>query len=435
VSSSLRKSSFLAALVGFVYFVTLGAFSWNSAPAAPPAPFYLHPNDTVVFYGDSITEQRLYTMLTEFYSVTRYPNLNVSFVHSGWGGDRVSGGSGGPIDIRLKRDVLAYHPTAMTIMLGMNDGNYTNHSPANDDVYFSGYKSIVDTMRRSIPGLRITAVEPSPFDDVTRPLTLQPTGYNAVLVKYGDWLTHYAQEAHLDVADLNTGVVAMLRRANDSDPVTAQKIIPDRVHPALAGHLIMAEQLLKSWNARAVVSSVTIDAASGRVVQSAFAHISDFHHAAPLVWTETDEALPLPFAKMLAQDRTLDLAVRSSDVVEALNQQPLRVTGLPAGNYKLTIDEVPVGTWGDGELAQGVNLALLDTPMARQAWDVHDLTVKHIDVHQQRWHSLQVGMQTLQLDHLDASLKDLDALEGELVQRQRAAAQPRPHVYQLALVQ
>jgi hypothetical protein len=122
-------------------------------------------------------------------------------------------------------------------------------------------------------------------------------------------------------------------------------------------------------------------------------------------------------------------------VVEALNQQPLRVTGLPAGNYKLTIDEVPVGTWGDGELAQGVNLALLDTPMARQAWDVHDLTVKHIDVHQQRWHSLQVGMQTLQLDHLDASLKDLDALEGELVQRQRAAAQPRPHVYQLALVQ
>jgi hypothetical protein len=44
-------------------------------------------------------------------------------------------------------------------------------------------------------------------------------------------------------------------------------------------------------------------------------------------------------------------------------------------------------------------------------------------------------MQTLQLDHLDASLKDLDALEGELVQRQRAAAQPRRHVYQLALVQ
>jgi len=72
--------------------------------------FYLHPNDTVVFYGDSITEQRLYTMLAELYSVTRYPKLDVRFVHSGWGGDRVTGGGGGPIDLRLERDVLTYHP-------------------------------------------------------------------------------------------------------------------------------------------------------------------------------------------------------------------------------------------------------------------------------------------------------------------------------------
>src|SRR5512146_2824116 len=86
--------------------------------------FYLKPGDRVVFYGDSITDQRLYTTFTETFVVTRFPRMPVAFVHSGWGGDRVTGGGGGPIDVRLKRDVLAYQPTVMTIMLGMNDGRY-----------------------------------------------------------------------------------------------------------------------------------------------------------------------------------------------------------------------------------------------------------------------------------------------------------------------
>src|SRR5712692_10805534 len=86
------------------------------------ADFYLQDGDRVVFYGDSITDQRLYTTFAETYVLTRFPALRVKFVHSGWGGDRVSGGGGGPIDVRLRRDVIAYRPTVMTIMLGMNAG-------------------------------------------------------------------------------------------------------------------------------------------------------------------------------------------------------------------------------------------------------------------------------------------------------------------------
>src|SRR5580658_9090907 len=89
--------------------------------AAPPE-FHVHDGDTVVFYGDSITNQRLYTVFTEAWILTRFPQLHVNFVHSGWSGDRVSGGGAGPIDLRLDRDVLAYSPTVITIMLGMNDG-------------------------------------------------------------------------------------------------------------------------------------------------------------------------------------------------------------------------------------------------------------------------------------------------------------------------
>src|SRR5437899_12271061 len=86
--------------------------------------FALREGDRVVFFGDSITDQRRYTSFAETYVVTRFPKLDVHFVHSGWGGDRVSGGGGGPIDVRLYRDVLPYNPTVVTIMMRVDEDSY-----------------------------------------------------------------------------------------------------------------------------------------------------------------------------------------------------------------------------------------------------------------------------------------------------------------------
>src|ERR1700704_597868 len=115
-------------------------------------PFYLKSGDTVVFYGDSITDQRLYTTFVETYAITRFPQYDVTFVHSGWGGDRVTGGGGGPIDVRLQRDVFPYKPTVMTIMLGMNDGHYRAFDEKIFDTYATGYQHIIDSAKKELPG-------------------------------------------------------------------------------------------------------------------------------------------------------------------------------------------------------------------------------------------------------------------------------------------
>jgi lysophospholipase L1-like esterase len=417
------KRSILSAL--------LALLSLRAFPAKAAEPFALKPNDTVVFYGDSITDQRMYTMWTELYVVTRYPKLDVNFVDSGWGGDRVTGGGGGPIDTRLSRDVIAYHPTVMTIMLGMNDGNYANHKEADDTVYYNGYHHIIDSVEKSIPNLRITAIGPSPYDDVTRPFILQPNGYNAILAHYAEYLKRYAQESGFGYADLNTGVVTVLQKANATDPALAQKIIPDRVHPQWAGHLIMAEELLKAWNARPTVSAVAIDAGARKVTASEFTQVTDLQTEGPLKWTQTDEALPLPFANLIAGEKTIDLVIKSSDITEALNAEPLKVTGLAPGKYKLNIDKQEAGTFTDAELATGINLAILDTPMSKQAMAVRDLTVKRLDVHQQRWRTFQVPLTPLDLLHLDEAEKAMDAVELEVTAKQRQAAHPLPHEFEL----
>src|SRR5207245_7214481 len=119
-----RRIYFLRPLTVLLSVLLIATTRSPGVAAGAEQKFYLKDADCVVFYGDSITDQRLYTTFTETYVVTRFPRLNVRFVHSGWGGDRVTGGAGGPVDVRLWRVVLPYNPTVLTIMLGMNDGRY-----------------------------------------------------------------------------------------------------------------------------------------------------------------------------------------------------------------------------------------------------------------------------------------------------------------------
>ncbi len=415
-------------------FQTLCGFLLMAFSAFSADSFYLKNGDRVVFYGDSITDQRLYTVITETYVVTRYPNLDVSFVHSGWGGDKVSGGGGGLVDLRLQRDVLAYKPSVMTIMLGMNDGLYRAETEETDKTFFAGYKHIVDTVKSAVPGVRITAIQPSPYDDVTRAPTF-PGGYNEVLISFAKWIGNYGKEAGLNVADLNTGVVQMLRKANELSPEEAQKIIPDRVHPGFSGHLIMAEQLLKSWSARPVVAAVTIDASSGKAKLASTEHasVSNLSSGGALSWTETDDALPLPFKEWQGMWGTgpLALVMRSANVAEDLNSEPLKITGLKNGVYNLKIDGKTVGTFNNDELGRGVNLAILDTPMTKQAKQVYDLTVSHCDIHNERWRTVQVPLGSYNLPQAEAAMQAADRLEQAVIQKRREAGQPKAHQFEL----
>ena len=390
--------------------------------------FALRDGDRVVFYGDSITDQRRYTSFVETYVVTRFPKLDIRFVHSGWGGDRVSGGGGGPIDVRVWRDVLPYNPTVVTIMLGMNDGGYRAFDQTAFDTFANGYKHIVEGLKRQFPGIRITAIQPSAYDDVSRP-PLFEGGYNRVLIRYGEFLSELASSQQLDIANLNTPIVDALTKANAADPGNAAKLIPDRVHPGEQIALVMAQGLLKSWKAPAVVTEVEIDAAHHTVGTQVNTHVSDVRSEKGMIWTQLDDALPMPINR---RDPLVALVLKSSDFEESLNRETLRVKGLPRGNHRLDIDGEPAGSFSAEQLASGINLAELSTPMTRQAANVHTLTLQHTAIHNTRWRQLQVPLQNNESPELLNALKGLDELESKLIHDQHSAAQPRLHRYQLS---
>jgi hypothetical protein len=321
----------------------------------------------------------------------------------------------------------------MTIMLGMNDGSYRAFDEKIFDTYSKGYQHIISAVRKELPGIRITAIQPSPFDDVTQPPKFEG-GYNSVLLRYSDFIRDLAVMQKLNVADLNRPVVAALEKAKAKDAELAKKIIPDRVHPGPGGHLLMAGQLLKSWNAPATVSAVEIDVSEKKVTDAKMSKVSDLKVGEVISWTQLDDALPMPVD---LGDSVVALAVKSSDFIQSLNQQTLKVTGLSAATYELKIDGNEAGSYGKEQLAEGINLAILPTPMARQAADVHKLTLQHNNIHFKRWRTVQVPMaddKTPGVQKAVQGLMDaLDAEEAGVVQQQRAAAQPKAHQFQLTI--
>jgi lysophospholipase L1-like esterase len=396
---------------------------------SPEKPFYLRDGDTVVFYGDSITEQRFYTADVDVYTVTRFPHMQVQFFNAGVGGDRVTGGSGGPVDVRLPRDVFAQKPTVVTVMLGMNDGGYGSLTPEIETKYTQGYEHILASLEQALPGVRISLLGPSPYDEVTRPEGF-PGGYNSTLARFAEIDSELARKHNATFIDLNAPFVASLKRAFAINPLATELLLPDRVHPEPTAHWLMAAALLKGWNAPSIVSSTTIDAKQVTTIESRRSHVSDLAaKESGIAWTELDDALPLPLDHKNAGNHFL---LQISDIEQDLDQQLLTVQGLSPGSYQLTIDGTPVSTFTDAELAKGVNLASFNTPMRGQAFRVSWLVRDRDEAHHVRLRMFANQIKTGVSAEPGAS--DLSRFEKESQSLIYEAAQPLPHHYQLKAI-
>jgi len=394
--------------------------------SAGSGSFLLKDGDRVVFYGDSITEQRLYTSFIEEYALTRFPDRKIVFFNSGVGGDKVSGGWAGPIDLRLTRDVFAYQPTVITIMLGMNDGYYRPYDDGIFRTYADGYRHIVDSIQQKLPSASLYLLKPSPHDDVTRPGEFDPD-YNTTMTRFGDFLATLADEKHARTADLNATVVAALTRAKAENAALSTTLVQDRVHPGSGVHWLMAESVLKAWNAPAIVTAVKLDGTKATVGDATNTAVSDIRKTkTSFSWVQKDRALPLPLPSAQA-DPFIAIVEKVSDLDQALNRQTLQVTGLAPGRYLLQIDDSKIGEFTAEQFTAGVDLARLDTPMLRQALLVAFDTERKDSLEDMRFHFAQDARTSEDRD----TAKALETARTAVVEQQRRDAQPVPHRYSL----
>jgi len=399
-------------------------FAQNVSPQQQP--FYLHDGDTVVFYGDSITEQRYYTHWVELYTATRFPHMQVRFYNAGVGGDRVTGGSAGPIDLRLSRDVYPQKPTVVTIMLGMNDGSYRLLDKDIENKYTKGYEHILNSIQQTLPSARLTLFGPSPYDEFTRPTAIAG-GYNATMTRFSEIDSELAARHGATFIDLNAPFVTAVKRGIDTNTLATQLLIPDRVHPEQTAHWFLAEAILKGWNAPAIVSSTTIDAEKKAIIDAQNTQINGLSgDDTSLTWTQLDGALPLPIDGNNIADRFLR---QITNIEQDLDQQPLRITGLKPSTYQLIIDSAIIGTFTNAELAKGINLANYGTPMRGQAysvrWLIRDREVAHYIRLRMFVTEMKKGVPA------EPGAKNITNFEQALQTQIYEAAQPIPHLFKI----
>jgi lysophospholipase L1-like esterase len=339
--------------------------------AAHGQHFALRDGDTVVFYGDSITAQRLYTRFVEDFVLTRYPALNIRFVNAGVPGDTVSGGYAGKMADRVERDVAPFHPAMITVMLGMNDGGWGYETEKAEAAFQQGYPAVVSALRKAAPDAAITLIRPTPYDEITHGTEFP--GYSRAIDKLADDVAQIsaqlqsAGDKNILLTDFHGPLVEALEIAKNHFPQLAPLIAPDRIHPSATGHWIMAAALMSAWHVDPVVSRVALNAASAQAIEQDRTAVTNIGKLPDgLKWTELDDALPLPLDFNNAMTPVL---LGISDIAR-LDQEILRVESLEPGRYELSIDEKPVGVFSREELQRGVNLALMKTPMVDQARDI-----------------------------------------------------------------
>ncbi|MDD2459855.1 MAG: SGNH/GDSL hydrolase family protein [Kiritimatiellia bacterium] len=325
--------------------------------------------ETVCFLGDSITHGGRFHSYVYDYYLTRFPDRTVRFVNAGISGDSAGGAQG-----RLADDVVAKRPAAVVVMFGMNDVGRGLYVAEPSEQQRAGQQRARDNYRANMERLtarlkaeagepRLLFVTPSPFDQtgVNDRNNNQP-GCNDGLARCAAIVHELAARNNGAVVDFHAPMTAFNLERQRQDP--AFTIIgPDRVHPGAPGHLMMAWLFLKAQGAPALVSSVTIDAAAGRVVASENAAVTGLEKRdGGWSFTVLEQALPFP----------VDAAARPLlewvPVERELNQEIVTVRGLAPGQYELRIDGAAVGRFSAEAFAKGVNLAFNEAvPQVRQA--------------------------------------------------------------------
>lgn len=382
-------------LAGLFMAVLAGGVAWGG-PAPSAERFFLRDGDKVLFYGDSITEGDHYPLAIESFVRTRYPGMHIRWYNRGWGGDTASGGPGGTAEQRLTRDVIPLRPDVITIMLGMNDGYYYEAERKIYDLFSRALGSIVSQLEAALPHARLVLIESSPYDNVSDAVAPSweadiPGGYNTVVARMGELTLETAEARGLASVRMNKPLVELVGRVAAQDAELGRQVIPDRIHPGEAGGWAVAAEILTAWHAPAVVSAVEFDAADNETVRTERARVIALTASAEgAVWDQHDVALPWWLSTRKPVERAV---IEQAKLVDRFNQQLLKVTGLAPATYELLIDGESVATFTHQQLADGVNLALYDTPMKQQSYRVYRMIQMRHKIAAVVWRTLGVDME------------------------------------------
>ena len=314
-----------------------------------PAPL-LQKGDRLAICGDSITEQKMYSLLMEAYIVAARSDLHVTVRQYGWSGEQAGG-----FLRRIDNDVLRFKPTIATTCYGMNDFRYVPQDDAIAATYRANQTAVVRKFKEA--GARVVLGSPGTIHSVP-PWVKSAKGtwqeLNLALLNFRNIGIEVAQAEQVAFADVYWPMLVKGHQARARYGEGFKLEGKDGVHPAWAGHVVMATAFLEGLGLRGDVGQIDVDLATGK---------ADARYGQRIIKAEGGTValrsfrIPASFEPGdVTKDDTLAAGVALADFQKKLNRLTLRVAGAKTAQVKVT--------WGDAskifsaaELAKGVNLA------------------------------------------------------------------------------
>lgn len=195
--------------------------------------------DRLAFFGDSLTQQGSapngYVWLIEQSVANHHPDLSITFIKSGVGGDKVP-----DLEARLKEDILDQRPTLVFICIGVND---VWHSQRDEGTPIARYEAGLRNIIKQLHDLGVFVVLATPA--VIGEKTNGSNPLDAMLEPFVAVSRRIAAETGATLCDLRRAFLEHLRRANREQH--EQGILTeDGVHLTPAGNRLLAEQAAES---------------------------------------------------------------------------------------------------------------------------------------------------------------------------------------------
>ena len=311
----------------------------------------LRKDDRLAICGDSITEQKKYSVLMEAYLVAARSDLHLSVRQYGWSGEQAGG-----FLKRMDNDVLRFKPTIATTCYGMNDFRYVPQDDAIAATYRQNQTEVVRKFKAA--GARVVLGSSGTIHSVP-PWVKSAKGtwqtLNLALLNFRNIDIEVAQAEQVAFADVYWPMLVKGHEARAKYGEGFKLEGNDGVHPAWAGHVMMATAFLEGLGLRGDVGQINIDLAAGKAAAREGQRILKFENGEVSL-----RSFRLPFSFEpgdLTKDDTIAAGVALADFQKKLNRLTLKVTGAKAAQVKVT--------WGDSskvfsaeQLAKGVNLAV-----------------------------------------------------------------------------
>ncbi|WPJ95800.1 SGNH/GDSL hydrolase family protein [Coraliomargarita algicola] len=323
------------------------SLSLPSITSAAPA---LQENDLIAICGDSITEQRKYSVNMAAYFLMCQPESGLRSMQLGQGGENAS-----IFSKRLISEVLPFQPDVVTTCYGMNDGGY---QALNDDRalrFRESTQKYIDELRAA--GVRRIvlggpgAVDPQTFSRSGRPTTAEI--YNQTLSSLSDIAREIAAHNNLIFVDIHTPMLEVIHQAEAKYGPEYYVAGSDGIHASDNGQFIMSYAFLKALGCDGQIGTITYDAetdtataTSGHTILSAQLGAIDLEST----------RYPFCFAGDPSSPNSSIGMLEFIPFNQELNRYMLVVKHAPAQQMKVTWGE-DSKVFSAAELAQGINLA------------------------------------------------------------------------------